>query len=244
LLASAQRVLRARPGANGGVEAMANQATSVYSHDLRDELATPLCGAHRPNRNPLLFKNELGCVKPSYYDLPSKGNLQHEYGLRQERDGTCSAEVLGNWAQHEPNPNVQPGRDFKQLNRKAVVAGLITCKDHANYRKTNDCRLKFGSEKTKEKLPYDPVNTSFGRPTNTSENFNDLFSHGYRYDWVADATPASEACAAKQAKKPAMTKTAIALRNAAKEKMADKEVEKEWKMPAFENVPAKLGRYG
>jgi len=195
-------------------------------------------------RNPLLFKPQLGCVKPTYYDLPSKPDLQHEYGLRQERDGSCSAEVLGNWAQHEPNPNVVPGRDFKQLNKSAVVSGLITCKEHAAFRQTHDFRLKFGTEKPKEKLPYDPVTTSFGRPTNTSENFTDLFSHGYRMDWVADAPPAASLIADRKPKKPQMTKTATKLREAAQAKIAEKVEVEEWKMQAFLNVPAKVGPYG
>ena len=159
---------------------MANEAPLGYSHDRRDETATPLCGAHRPNKtNPLLIKPALGNVKGTVYDLPSKSNLQHEYGLRQERDGTSSAEVLGNWAAHEPNPNVVPGRDFKQLNKHAVVEGRITCKDMADFRKTHDFRLKYGSDKPAEKKPYDAT-THFGRATNTTDNFNDLFSHSYR----------------------------------------------------------------
>jgi len=230
---------------------MANEATHGYSHDRRDETATPLCGAHRPNKtNPLLIKPALGNVKATVYDLPSKNNLQHEYGLRQERDGTSSAEVLGNWASHEPNPNVVPGRDFKQLNKHAVTEGRITCKDMADYRKTHDFRLKFGSDKLTEKTPYDAT-THFGRATNTSDNFNDLFSHSYRYDWVANATPASEACAAMQRKKPAMTKTALALQAKSKEMMAKYDAAssvdrgpQEWKMSAFRTVPPKIGYTG
>ena len=113
------------------------QKYGEYSHDRRDETATPLCGAHRPqadHKNALLIKTQLGTVRATVYDLPSKGNLQHEYGLRQERDGTSSAEVLGNWSASEPNPNIVPGRDFKALNKHAVVSGVTGCKGMADYR--------------------------------------------------------------------------------------------------------------
>ena len=77
-------------------------ASAVYSHDMPERGATPLCGAHRPgNKNPLLSKPVLGCVKKTVYDLPSKGNIQHEYGLRQDRDGITSADVLGEWAKSD-----------------------------------------------------------------------------------------------------------------------------------------------
>merc|ERR1719198_2567875 len=218
--------------------------TGIYSHDRRDETATPLCGAHRPNtKNPLLVKPLLGCVKSTCYDLPSRSSLQHEYGLRQERDGCTSADVVGNWSQHEPNPNVVPGRDFKLLNKHAVVEGNTNCKEMSHYRSTHDFRLKLGSEKAAESKPYDAA-TAFGRPTNASTSFNDLFSHSYRYDWVAEATPAGDFAAAKKPKKPAMTKSALALQAVSQAKMAPVEAKAEWKMSAFTAVPPKVGHTG
>ena len=216
-----------------------------YSHDRRDETATPLCGAHRPNKtNPLLIKPLLGCVKATVYDLPSQGNnLQHEYGLPQVRDGSSSAEAVGNWAQHDPNTKVQPGRDFRQLNKHAVVEGVVNCAEMKEYRTTHDFRLKLGSDKVKEVKPFDS-STTFGRPTNASTSFNDLFSHSYRYDWVAEATPASDVLAQKKPKKPTMTKTALAQVAASQAKMAVEEIKEPWKMKAFASVPAKIGPMG
>merc|ERR1719198_696676 len=218
--------------------------TGIYSHDRRDETATPLCGAHRPNtKNPLLVKPLLGCVKSTCYDLPSRSSLQHEYGLRQERDGCTSAEVVGNWAVHEPNPNVVPGRDFKQLNKHAVVEGITNCKTMSQYRSTHDYRLKLGSDKPAESKPYD-ADTAFGRPTNASTSFNDLISHSYRYDWVADAPPAESFLMAKKPKKPAMTKTALAQQAVSSAKMAEKVDVEPWKMSVFRSVPPKVGHTG
>ena len=38
---------------------------SMYSHDRRDETATPLCGAHRPNKSNPLLTNRQGNLRPN-----------------------------------------------------------------------------------------------------------------------------------------------------------------------------------
>merc|ERR1719453_1916137 len=113
----------------------------------------------------------------------------------------------------------------------------------SDYRATHDFRLKLGSEKPKETKPYD-ASTSFGRPTNASTSFNDLFSHSYRYDWVADAPPAAQFLEAKKAKKPAMTKTTLAMQAVSQAKMNPPTEVEPWKMKTFLEVPPKVGHTG
>ena len=153
------------------------------------------------------------------------------------------APVVGNWAVHEPNPNVVPGRDFKKLNKHAVVEGATNCKTMSDYRSTHDFRLKLGGETVVETKPYD-TDTAFGRPTNASTAFQDLFSHSYRYDWVAEAPPADAFLEAKKPKKPAMTKSALAMVAVSQSKMSPVEPAPEWKMKAFLEVPPKVGHTG
>ena len=98
----------------------------AYSHDRRDETMTPPVGTFRPHKNMLLIKPSLGSVRGTCYDLPSVQQFQHEYGLRQVRDGVTTADVVGGWSHHEPNPNVQPGRDFKMLNKHNRVP-IVGC---------------------------------------------------------------------------------------------------------------------
>lgn len=104
-----------------------------YSHSRRDECATPLCGAHRPTKsNPLLIKPQLGAVQGTTYDLPS--NFDHEYGLRQVRDGLTSEMVVNSWSQHDGTKGVQPARDFKGLNKAAVMSACISTKQFNDFR--------------------------------------------------------------------------------------------------------------
>ena len=162
----------------------------MYSHDRRDELATPLCGAHRPNKtNPLLTKTQLGTVKATTYDLPP--DFQHSYGLVQERDGLTCGMVVDNWMAHDGTKDVAPARDFRALNKGAVMSGHVDCKGMQEYRATHDFRVKLGSEKKQMAMPINE-NTSFGRSTRPSTPFGDLMSHGFRYDWVMQTASADE----------------------------------------------------
>ena len=83
---------------------------------------TPPCGNLRPqpetSKNSLLVKTTLGTVKATTWDLPSSKNFQHEYGLRQHRDGITSADVIGGWMQHQGTGDLLPGRDFKTLSSR------------------------------------------------------------------------------------------------------------------------------
>jgi hypothetical protein len=213
-----------------------------YSHSRRDETATPLCGAHRnKGTNPLLIKPQLGSVKASTFALPPDFN--HTYGLEQVRDGLTSEMVVGTWAQHDGTKGMVPARDFKALNKAAIVDGSIDTRDIAEYRKTHDIRLKLGSDKKAEKKPFDE-NTTFGRPTRPSTPFGDLVSHGFRYDWVMQSEPAESAVQRSKPKKPAPTKSSIGHAAASKEKLADCSQESTWKMKQFASVSAKIGKQG
>jgi len=232
----AARNMAAKPG----------KATEAgYSHDRRDQTATPLCGAHRQTgKNALLIKPLLGSVKATTYDLPKE--FEHEYGLEQVRDGLTSEMVVGSWAQHDGTQGMMPARDFKSLNKAAVVGGCVDTKAMAEYRKTHDIRLKLGSEKKVEKKPWDE-NTAFGRPTRPSTPFGDLVSHGFRYDWVMTAEPAESAVQRMKPKKPTPTRSSLGHAAASKEKLAVSNAgaaESQWKMKQFSNVSAKIGQMG
>jgi len=219
---------------------------SIYSHDMRDELATPLCGTFRaegPKYNTLLTKAQLGTVKPTTYKLPSENNIQHEYGLEQVRDGSTSADVLGNWAVHHGTQNKMPGRDFKALNKYAAMEGVKTAAATAEFRLSHDARLKLGSDKVVEKKPYDE-STTFGRNTGASESFADLIAHQHRYDWASNQPAASELQAKNKPKKPASTKTSRLMAETAQAKLRDAPDTEPWKMAQYKVVPPKLGYQG
>jgi|EP00908_Phaeocystis_cordata_P018812 hypothetical protein len=214
----------------------------MYSHDRRDETATPLCGAHRPNKsNPLLTKTQLGTVKATTYDLPP--DFQHSYGLAQVRDGLTAGMVVDNWLAHDGTKDVAPARDFKALNKGAVMAGHVDCKGMQDYRGTHDFRVKLGSEKKKSSLPIDE-NTSFGRPTRPSTPFGDLMSHGFRYDWVMQTESADSVMQARKLKKPPATKASIGHAKGSAARRVEEVQDAPWKMKKFASVAPKVGAQG
>lgn len=105
---------------------------------------TPLIGNFgRKPANTLLIKPELGKGKQSTYRLPGPA---HTYGKALFREDEGTGEMIMTWMEHTPNPHARPGRDFKALNKHAVVAGATTAKQQLEFRKTHDARLKVGTQ--------------------------------------------------------------------------------------------------
>lgn len=231
--------------------AMAPDGMNIYSHD-REAPNTPLCGAHRPSSrttNALLVRPQLGCVNPTTRDLPSAAvngpeAFQHEYGLRQIRDGVTAGDVCQSWLGNENSKNIEPPPDFKAINKAGIMAGAHTKEQLRSFRASNPIKMKLGSDKPIEHLPYDS-NTMFGRPGRASEPMGDLMSHGYRYDWVMQSESADVVAVKRAAKKPAATKSSIGLAASSRAKYATPPPQSAaWKMPKYSNVPSRVGRTG
>lgn len=220
---------------------MANRDGPMYSHDRRDATATPLCGAHRGTRaNPLLTKTQLGSVKATSYDLPA--DFQFTYGMQQPRDGLTAGGVIDNWAEHSGTQNMKPARDFKALNKQAIMAGNLDSKSVREYTKSHDIRVRVGGQSRSAPLPIDE-NTTFGKTVRPSTPFGDLVSHGFRYDWVMQSELAENVVQKMKPKKPAPTKASTQTAKQRQIEIASRDAsempKKEWKMKKFENVKSR-----
>ena len=114
------------------------------------------------------MKAQLGAVKATTYSLPE--DFQHEYGLRQERDGVTAGDVVDNWADNDGSHSAVAARDFRALNKAAISSGHLDVKAMNEYRNEHDIRVKLGNEKGRAARGggnFDD-NTAFGRPTGTS----------------------------------------------------------------------------
>lgn len=224
-----------------------------YSHDRRDETATPLVGAHRcPKGNPLLVKPQLGSVKSTAYDLPE--NFQFTYGMAQERDGLTAGTVISNWAQHAGTKNKLPARDFTALNKAAIIEGNLNASAIRQYTKTHDIRVQLGGEQKQAPLPIDE-DTTFGKGVRPGTPFNDLLSHAHRYDWVMGGPLAENVNEERKPQKPQPTKASQAHAAGAEARATlgktaqlgfsqPQSVEGMWKMKKFSNVSSKVGKQG
>lgn len=216
----------------------------------RAELGTPLCGAHRPVRgNPLLIKPQLGCTRASAYDLPK--DPAFTFGLKMERDGLTAGTVVENWAEHEGTKDKLPARDFKALNKAAIISGHLDAKGIREYTKTHDIRVQIGGEGRATALPINE-NTCFGKGIRPSTPFGDLVSHGFRYDWVMQSPQASDLLVERKAKKPSPTKSSKLMAATAAQRLANPKSQqlgfpslnemdqKLWKMSKFSKIGPKV----
>ena len=94
-------------------------------------------------RNYLVLKDDVGKAKPTTRDLPDSA---FAYGkpekTKQEGVGVITTSLLSHktrMSDDKHNP-----RDFKKLNKFAVVGGMVTSKDNYAWRKTHDARIPFG----------------------------------------------------------------------------------------------------
>jgi len=225
--------------------------TAGYSFERKDAGATPLCGAHRPVKgNPLLIKSQLGAVKASAYDLPK--DFGFTYGLKMERDGLTAGSVVENWAEHTGTKDQLPARDFKALNKAAIMSGHLDAKGIRNYTKTHDIRVSHGSEGKAAPLPINE-NTCFGRLGRAATPVGDIISHGFRYDWVMQSPQACDLQEARKAQKPKPTKSSKLMADTAAERMANpkslelgfakptpEDYTVQWKMQKFSKVQARV----
>ena len=172
-------------------------------------------------------------------------DFQHSYGLVQERDGLTCGMVVDNWMAHDGTKDVAPARDFRALNKGAVMSGHVDCKGMQEYRATHDFRVKLGSEKKQMAMPINE-NTSFGRSTRPSTPFGDLMSHGFRYDWVMQTASADEFLKVRAKKKPPSTKASLghAAGSAERREKAETVPPEPWKMKKFANVAPRVGPQG
>mmetsp|Transcript_45797 Transcript_45797/g.107016 ORF Transcript_45797/g.107016 Transcript_45797/m.107016 type:complete len:287 (+) Transcript_45797:79-939(+) len=209
---------------------------------------TPLVGsfsAHKKATNAMLVKAELGRVKKTTYKLPGP---EHTYGKALFREDEGTGELVMGWMDHVPNPHAKPGRDFKALNKGAVVSGAVTSKQQVAYRKTHDARLKIGSHEDRRFTLADGY--IHGRSTRPSTPMIELISSAYRWSWVAEHLESGQnsPMASKKLNPPAATKASKGhssmLRSPGLAQSSYGSSGKEpFVMKRFQNIPAKVTQY-
>jgi hypothetical protein len=108
-------------------------------------------------RNYLVLKDEVGKAKPTTRDLPSSA---FAYGKCDKNKQEGAGVITTSWLYHKTKGGgdaLNP-RDFKKLNKFAVVGGMVTSKDNYAFRKTHDARIPFGMNALthkQNKLPDD-----------------------------------------------------------------------------------------
>ncbi|XP_064210592.1 cilia- and flagella-associated protein 77 isoform X1 [Anguilla rostrata] len=140
--------------------------------------------------NPLLIRPALGKARSRGLSFPEPDFV---YGMATSvRDGGVP-EAISHWHSHSLPGNQSSARakmgekDFVALNREGVKSGLVTAKEHYQYRATHDIR-RLVPAKAGSRLAAPPriPDMTFGVPTRPSTPIADLLEHQYSKRWLEE----------------------------------------------------------
>jgi len=144
-------------------------------------------GAMRETNNPLLFKAEIGKPQKRGFMMPPD---QFTFGKTSQGRIIGASETIS-WRSGltgKPLKEKKLDRDFISMNKAATRAGLVTAKEHFQYRATHEVApLKKEREvkcKSGKELPN--INTVYGVPTKPSTPVFDLLEHKYQDKWLEE----------------------------------------------------------
>jgi len=144
-------------------------------------------GAMRETNNPLLLKAEIGKPLKRGFMMPPD---QFTFGKTSQGEIIGASETIS-WRSRLKPLNLtekKPDRDFISMNKAATRAGLVTAKEHFQYRATHDVApLKKEREiKCKSGKDLPNINTVYGVPTKPSTPVFDLLEHKYQDKWLEE----------------------------------------------------------
>jgi len=145
--------------------------------------------------------------------------------------------------EHTPNEATQPGRDFKKLNRMAIIKGSgLTPSQVADFRRTHDARLRGGSMQHQQAIVLpssrDPE-FAYGVKNVYGTEMGALISNQYMRDFI-QSQQRKETQSRMASKKIPVMHTKASLGHRYVEVMPDDRTP--FKMKRFLNVEGKLSR--
>ncbi|XP_032652694.2 cilia- and flagella-associated protein 77-like [Chelonoidis abingdonii] len=163
--------------------------------ELRPGMENERAGVVRDTmlQNHLILKPELGKTRSRCSRLPGSDFV---YGLTLRGTDGGVPEAIGHWNSVKPisKATKELPRDFVAMNRGAVVAGLVTTKEHYRYRQTHDIRRPEDDKRHfKRDPPRLPDAMTYGMPPRPSTPIIDVFQHKYKELWMEGQRAAAEA---------------------------------------------------
>ncbi|EKX36464.1 hypothetical protein GUITHDRAFT_145734 [Guillardia theta CCMP2712] len=186
------------------------------------------------------YGGQVGKPKPSTMNLPPP---EHVYGYKMMLDAAGAGNIIGGWMEHTPNEATQPGRDFKKLNRMAIIKGSgLTPSQVADFRRTHDARLRGGSMQHQQAIVLpssrDPE-FAYGVKNVYGTEMGALISNQYMRDFI-QSQQRKETQSRMASKKIPVMHTKASLGHRYVEVMPDDRTP--FKMKRFLNVEGKLSR--
>ena len=146
-------------------------------------------GALRETNNPLLLKADIGKPLKRGFIMPPDhftfGKTTHgNIGASETMNGYSTVKA-------HKQKELKQDRDFVRLNKAATSAGLVTAKEHFQYRATHDLAPLVKEREVKSAKTLPDINTVYGISTKPIPVF-DLLEHKYQDTWTEEVKAYNE----------------------------------------------------
>mmetsp|Transcript_18884 Transcript_18884/g.29540 ORF Transcript_18884/g.29540 Transcript_18884/m.29540 type:complete len:173 (+) Transcript_18884:399-917(+) len=110
--------------------------------------------------------------------------------MKSELNPEGAGAIIGGWQEHAANEKAQPGRDFKKLNRMAILRGQgLNPQQISEFRRSHDARLRAGHERGLAALnlpsAIDPAFV-YGIKSGNRASMDALMHNEYANQWEAN----------------------------------------------------------
>ncbi|XP_012992052.3 cilia- and flagella-associated protein 77 [Esox lucius] len=198
--------------------------------------------------NPLLIRPVLGKTKSNGLAFPGPDFV---YGtVTTTQDGGVS-EALSNWRAHSvptsgcSSQSRRPEKDFVAMNREGVKSGLVTAKEHYQYRATQD-RRRAAPARVRSHVPAPPripPDTTFGISTRPSTPIHELLEHKYAQLWLQEQKVKEKAREEDKLNKPKLGRIPETRTTLLRKSRPVPESAPLWKLPRFQQIGPALDTF-
>ncbi|XP_061117826.1 cilia- and flagella-associated protein 77 [Conger conger] len=194
--------------------------------------------------NPLLIRSRLGKTRSRGLSFPGPDFV---YGMATTvRDGGVP-EAISHWhsqSRGQSSARAKMGeKDFVALNREGVKSGLVTAKEHYQYRASHDIRRLIPARAGTLAAPPKIPDITFGAPTRPSTPIAGLMEHQYSKSWLEEQRAKGQARLERRHKRARLgcipeTRTTILRKSC-----PIAEPPSLWKLPRFQEVGPALDTF-
>ncbi|XP_028852831.1 cilia- and flagella-associated protein 77 isoform X2 [Denticeps clupeoides] len=198
--------------------------------------------------NPLIIRPTLGKAKPKGMSCPGPDFV---YGIVTNIQDGGVAEAISSWHTHSDQGGRYGAyprtleRDFVALNREGVKSGLVTAKEHSQYRATHDVRrrapVKQGSRRPSQ--VRGPPDMTFGMSTRPSTPISELLEYKYAQRWLEEQQEKDRVMQEHQQKRDRLKRIQETRTTLLRKSRPVVETTTLWKLPRFEKVGPALDTF-
>ncbi|KAL4623307.1 hypothetical protein GN956_G19158 [Arapaima gigas] len=197
--------------------------------------------------NPLLIRPVLGKTRSKGLSFPGPDFV---YGAVTTINDGGVAEAISHWStatscsSSSSTRSRRMEKNFVALNREGVKSGLVTAKEHYQYRATHDIRLvpSKGGSRAAMRPPL-PPDMTFGMSTRTSNPIWELLEYRFARSWLDEQQAKDRMLLERRHKKSQLGHMRETRTTLLRKCQPAAEPTSLWKMPRFQKVGPALDTF-